>query len=56
MRAYIDVVDEAERDLIAQALADPAIRALVKVLGALLPLNEDQRARVLRKVAREVRG
>ena len=29
MKAYIDVVDENERTLIAQGLADPATRALV---------------------------
>ena len=51
MRAYIDVVDEQERDLIAQALCDLETRALVKTLGALLPLNDASRAYVINKAA-----
>ena len=51
MKAYIDVIDEQERDLIAQGLCDPATRALVKTIGALLPLPEASRAYVLNKVA-----
>lgn len=54
MRAYIDVVDENERDLIAQGLCDPATRALVKVIGVLLPLDPVQRLRVIEKVQRKI--
>ena len=54
MKAFIDVVDEQERDLIAQALCDPSTRALVKTVGALLPLDEAARARVLNKVVYEL--
>lgn len=54
MKAYIDVIDEQERDLIAQGLCDPATRALVKTIGALLPLPEHSRAYVLNKVAEKL--
>ena len=54
MKAYIDVKDENERDLIGTALSDPSTRALVLMMGALLPLSEASRATVLNKVVQEL--
>lgn len=48
MKATIDVENRAEGDRIRTALTDPQTRALVNVVGALLPLRESARARVLR--------
>lgn len=46
----IEVKDEEEARLIRRGLEDPATRALVKIMGALLPLPERSRADVLTKV------
>lgn len=51
MKATIDVKDRAEADRVRTALADPETRALVNVLGALLPLSERERKRALTFVA-----
>jgi hypothetical protein len=51
MRAWIDVVNRTEADQIRRALADPQVRAFVKVMGTLLALPSDRsRERVLRFV------
>lgn len=51
MKAYIEVADREEADMIRRGLADPAVRALVKVIGTLSKLPSDRaRARVLRHV------
>lgn len=46
----IEVADEEEARLIRLGLQDPATKALVKVMGALKPLNDAARARVLTDV------
>lgn len=52
MKTTIEVKDRKEAQLIKTALADPATRALVMVMGALLPLRSDRaRARVLAYVS-----
>lgn len=47
MKATIEVKDRKEADLIKTALDDPATRAFVQIVGALLPLSERARTRVL---------
>jgi hypothetical protein len=48
MKVGIDCHDRREGELIRVALADPEVRAFVKVMGVLLPLSSDRaRARVL---------
>jgi len=42
MRAGIDVESRDEADLIRKGLEDPAVRALVKVMGALSALPSDR--------------
>lgn len=54
MKGYIEVENRKEADLIKRGLADPEVRAFVKVVGALLPLSERARVRVLRFVADQV--
>jgi cobyric acid synthase len=54
MKAYIDVADEAERDQIAEALCDPVVRAFVKIVGTLKPLDEDTRQRVMGRVCKRL--
>lgn len=41
MRTTIEVADSEEAKLIRQGLADPTVRALVKVMGALSRLSSD---------------
>lgn len=53
MKAYIEVENRKEANLIKLGLAEP-VRAFVKVVGALLPLSERARGRVLRFVADRV--
>jgi hypothetical protein len=49
MKARIDVKNRKEAELIQRALADPQVRAFVKVMGTLLALPSDRsRERVLR--------
>ncbi len=50
MKATIDVTDRAEGDRIRAALTDATTRAFVNVIGALQPLEERARERVLRFV------
>lgn len=50
MRMAFDVENRKEGELIKRALDDPATRALVKVIGALLPLSSGGRRRVLNYV------
>lgn len=51
MRAGIDVESREEADLIRKGLEDPAVRALVKVMGALAALPSDRaRRRVMTHV------
>lgn len=47
MKASIEVESRKEADLIKTALDDPTTRAFVQVVGALLPLSQRARARVL---------
>ena len=52
MRTRIEVKDRDEAKLIKQGLKDEKTRALVKVMGALMPLPSDRaRSRVLHFVA-----
>lgn len=52
MKAAIEVADRKEAELIRAGLSDPATRALVKVMGALKPLESDRaRMRALEFVA-----
>lgn len=51
MKATIDVESRKEADLIKTALDDPQTRAFVQVVGALLPLSERARARVMQFVS-----
>jgi hypothetical protein len=51
MKARIDVRNRAEAEQIRRALADPQVRAFVKVMGTLLALPSDRsRERMLRFV------
>lgn len=54
MKTYVEVENRKEANLIKRGLGDPEVRAFVKVMGALLPLSERARARVLRFVADQV--
>ena len=54
MKAYIDVADEQERDQIAEALCDPMVRAFVKIVGVLKPLDDEARQRVLAQAERRL--
>lgn len=47
MKATIEVKDRKEADLIKAALDDPKTRAFVQIVGALLPLSQRARTRVL---------
>jgi hypothetical protein len=51
MQAKIEVADRREAALIRAGLSDPETRALVKVIGALLPLSKSAQRRALRFVA-----
>lgn len=51
MKTQIDVINRKEGEQIRQGLADPQVRAFVKVVAALNTLPSDRaRARVLRFV------
>lgn len=51
MKTTIDVADRQEAEQVRRALADPQVRAFVKVMGSLLALPTDRaRERVLRFV------
>lgn len=54
MKAQINVIDEQEAEQLRAGLKDPSTRALVKVIGILLPLNDRQRADALNKVCNEL--
>lgn len=54
MKATIDVKDRAEAERVRTALADPETRALVNVMGALLPLTERERKRAMAFVADKI--
>jgi len=47
MKTTIDVENRSEGERIKNALEDPTTRALVNVMGALLPLDEAARRRVM---------
>lgn len=47
MKAKIEVADRKEAELLRRGLADPATRALVKVMGALLPFETRAQHRIL---------
>lgn len=47
MKMAIDVKNKGEGDAIKTALDDPTTRAFVLVMGAVLPLSEAGRRRVL---------
>jgi hypothetical protein len=47
MRAAIDVTDRHEADRIKAALEDETMRAVVNIVGLLLPLSHRARRRVL---------
>lgn len=52
MKTYIDVANKKEAALIRRGLAQPDVRALVCVMGALAVLPSDRaRARALRYVS-----
>lgn len=51
MKKTIDVKDRNEGNAIALALEDPTTRAMVTMVGYLLPLSPKQRERVLAFVA-----
>ena len=51
MKAKIEVSDRKEAELIKSGLADPATRALVKVMGALRPFEKRAQHRILGFVA-----
>ncbi len=44
---HLEVKDKSEGENIARALHDPMTRAFVAIVGALLPLGDRARARVL---------
>lgn len=44
---HLEVKDKAEAEHIARALNDPMTRAFVVIVGALLPLGDRARTRVL---------
>lgn len=50
MKTQIEVKNRDEARMIKAALDDPPTRALVKIIGALLPLNDRGRMRVLNYV------
>jgi len=51
MQLRLDVQSRAEAEQIRRGLADPTVRAFVKIMGTLLALNSDRaRERVLRFV------
>jgi hypothetical protein len=50
MKARIEVANRREAELIKRALDDEQTRALVKIIGALLPLSGRARLRVLNYV------
>jgi hypothetical protein len=50
MKARIEVADRKEAELIKRALEDKQTRALVKIIGALLPLSQRARLRTLNYV------
>jgi hypothetical protein len=51
MKTSIEVADREEAEQVRRALADPQVRAFVKVMGTLLALPTDRaRERVLRFV------
>jgi len=47
MKVSIDVKDKTEAENLRRALADPMTRAFVLIVGALLPLGDEARTRVL---------
>jgi len=47
MKTTIEVSSRAEADNIKRGLANPETRALVIIMGALLPLDHTARARVM---------
>lgn len=47
MKTQIEVADRKEAELIKRALADKQTRALVKIIGVLLPLSQRSRERAL---------
>lgn len=51
MKATIEVADRKEAELIRVGLDDPVTRALVKVMGALTPLEKRSQKRVMDFVA-----
>jgi hypothetical protein len=51
MKTTIEVKDRKEADLIKTALDDPATRAFVQVVGALLPLSPRAQQRVMNFVS-----
>ena len=54
MRVSIDVKDKAEADAVRVAMADPETRALVLIVGTLLPHTPRTQKRVLSFVADHV--
>lgn len=51
MKTTIEVANRREGELIREGLEDPLTRAMVQVMGALRPLSDRARARVLAFVA-----
>jgi len=51
MLAKIEVANKKEAALIRRGLQDPQVRALVKITGALKPLDERAKIRVLNYVS-----
>ena len=54
MKTTIDVENRGEADRVKTALNDPATRAFVNVIGALLPLQPKARQRVVRFVTEQL--
>ncbi len=48
MKAKIEVADRKEAQQIRRGLADPEVRALVKIMGVMLPLPDGAKRRSLR--------
>lgn len=51
MKAYIEVEDREEAELLKRGLEESDVRTFVKIVGILEPLSERARARILRFVA-----
>ncbi len=54
MKVAIEVKDRSEGDRVKAAMEDPTTRAMVNVVGALMPLSTKAQSRVMRYVAEKL--